>query len=392
MKVSEVMEKFDFDSVTERRGTNSYKWDTIPEGQIPMWVADMDFRTAPVIIDALRHRVDHGVFGYTAVPDHYYECLDDWFFRRHSYHVSKESVIYVPGVVPAISAIIKALTKPGEGVIVMTPVYNCFFSSIRNNECRVVGNPLRRIDIDASTFTYSIDFENLEKVASDPENTLLLLCNPHNPAGKAWSVDDLRLVSEICRRYGVAIVSDEIHCDLTMPGYKFNSMACLDHDAIICNSPSKAFNTAGLQIANIIANDDEIRAKIDRAVNINEVCDVNPFGVIGLMAAYSGGESWLKALIEYLQDNYIMVKNFFHDNLPQYPVAVLESTYLVWIDITASGMDSESLCTKLAEEAGVYLNGGEMYGDRRFIRLNIATRRSLIREALNKIKAILANP
>lgn len=385
------MEKFDFDTPVERRGTNSYKWDTIPDGEIPMWVADMDFRTAPVIITALRQRVDHGVFGYTAVPDRYYECLDSWFFHRHSYHIDRESVIYVPGVVPAISAIIKALTKPGEGVIVMTPVYNCFFSSIRNNECRVVENPLKRIDLDATTFTYAIDFDNLEELAADPANTLLLFCNPHNPVGKAWSIGDLNRVSEICLRHGVAIVSDEIHCDLTMPGHKFCSMACVDPEAIICNSPSKAFNTAGLQIANIIANNPGIRAKIDRAVNINEVCDVNPFGVIGLMAAYSEGEPWLEALLSYLEDNYRLVKDFFTVRLPQYPVAMLESTYLVWIDITASGMDSEDLCKKLSDEAGVYLNGGEMYGDSRFIRLNLATSRSLLRTALNKIQVIIAN-
>lgn len=386
------MERFDFDTPVERRGTNSYKWDTIPEAQIPLWVADMDFRTAPVIIDALRKRVDHGVFGYTAVPERYYECLDGWFSRRHGYHISRESVIYVPGVVPAISAIIKALATPGEGVIVMTPVYNCFFSSIRNNGCRIAENPLRRIDLDPTTFTYAIDFDHLEKIAADPANTLLLLCNPHNPAGKAWSPTDLKRVSEICRRHGVAIVSDEIHCDLTMPGHRFTSMACVDEDAIICNSPSKAFNTAGLQIANIIANNPEVRAAIDRAVNINEVCDVNPFGVIGLMAAYSSGEPWLEALLEYLHGNYETTKDFFAKNLPQYPTAALESTYLVWVDITASGMGSETFCKKLAEESGVYLNGGAMYGDTRYVRINIATRRSLLREALDKIGSILANP
>lgn len=382
---------FNFDAPTERRGTNSYKWDSIPEGILPLWVADMDFKTAPCIIDALRRRVDHGVFGYTRVPEKYYECIDSWFSRRHGYNVARESVIYVPGVVPALSAIVKALARPGEGVIIMTPVYNCFFSSIRNNGCRVVENPLLRRDIDPYTFTYDIDFEGLERLASDPGNTLIILCNPHNPAGRNWRKDELCRVSEICRRHGVAIVSDEIHCDLTMPGYSFCSMACVDTDAVICNSPSKAFNTAGLQIANIIANNTEIRAKIDRAVNINEVCDVNPFGVVGLMAAYTEGEEWLLQLLDYLKGNYLMVKEFFKEKLPQYPVSRLEATYLVWVDITASGMNAKELVEKMTLECGVYPNGGAMYGDDRFIRINLATRRSLLNSALDKILPFLSN-
>lgn len=381
---------FDFDTPTERRGSNSYKWDTIAEGITPLWVADMDFKTAPCIIDALRRRVDHGIFGYTYVPDRYYECIDRWFSSRHGYSVAHESVIYVPGVVPAISAIIKALVNPGEGVIVMTPVYNCFFSSIRNNGCRVVENPLIRRDIDPQTFTYDIDFDGLELLASDPSNRLLLLCSPHNPAGRVWSKEELTRVSDICSRHGVTVVSDEIHCELTMPGSVFTSMACVDADAIICNSPSKAFNTAGLQIANIISNDPEVRAKIDRAVNINEVCDVNPFGVAGLMAAYTDGEEWLNQLIDYLWGNYLTVKEYFAENLSMYPVSKLEATYLVWIDITASGMNSRQLVEKLSAECGVYPNNGAMYGDDRFIRINLATRRSILRDALSKISKALS--
>lgn len=379
------MAEFDFDAPVERRGSYSYKWDTTADGVLPMWVADMDFKTAPVIIEALRRRVDHGVFGYTAVPDEYYNAVDNWFSRRHGYHVARESVIYVPGVVPAVSAIIKALVKPGEGVIVQTPVYNCFFSSIRNNGCTTVENRLRRIDRPDGSFTYEIDFDDLETKASDPANRLLLLCNPHNPAGRVWSRDNLARIADICRRNGVVIVSDEIHCELTMPGFDFVSMATVTDDAIICSSPSKAFNTAGLQIANIIANDPAKRALIDKAVNINEVCDVNPFGVAGLIAAYNGGEPWLNALVAYLHDNYLLTRDFFARELPELPLARLEATYLVWIDIRACHCDGDTIEKLLADHDGILVNSGAMYGDRNYIRLNIATRRAMLSEGLHRL-------
>lgn len=379
------MTEFDFDAPVERRGSYSYKWDSTADGVLPMWVADMDFMTAPVIIEALRRRVDHGVFGYTAVPDEYYKAVDNWFSRRHGYHVARESVIYVPGVVPAVSAIIKAFVKPGEGVIVQTPVYNCFFSSIRNNGCTTVENRLRRIDRPDGSFTYEIDFDDLETKATDPSNRLLLLCNPHNPAGRVWSRDDLAHIADICRRNGVVIVSDEIHCELTMPGFDFVSMATVTDDAIICSSPSKAFNTAGLQIANIIANDPAKRALIDKAVNINEVCDVNPFGVTGLIAAYNGGEPWLNALVAYLHDNYLLTRDFFARELPELPLARLEATYLVWIDIRACHCDGDTIEELLADHDGILVNSGAMYGDRNYIRLNIATRRAMLSEGLHRL-------
>lgn len=379
------MTEFDFDAPVERRGSYSYKWDTTADGVLPMCVADMDFMTAPVIIEALRRRVDHGVFGYTAVPDEYYKAVDNWFSRRHGYHVARESVIYVPGVVPAVSAIIKALVKSGEVVIVQTPVYNCFFSSIRNNGCTTVENRLRRIDRPDGSFTYEIDFDDLETKASDQANRLLLLCNPHNPAGRVWSRDDLARIADICRRNGVVIVSDEIHCELTMPGFDFVSMATVTDDAIICSSPSKAFNTAGLQIANIIANDPAKRALIDKAVNINEVCDVNPFGVAGLIAAYNGGEPWLNALVAYLHDNYLLTRDFFSRELPELPLARLEATYLVWIDIRACHCDGDTIEKLLADHDGILVNSGAMYGDRNYIRLNIATRRAMLSEGLHRL-------
>ena len=279
-----MAQDYNFDKIVLRRGTGSYKWDSRHD-VIPLWVADMDFQTAPCIIEALRRRVDHGVFGYTYVDDDYYDALIDWFSSRHLYMFDRRDVIYVPGVVPAISAIIKALAPEGSGVIVQTPVYNCFFSSIRNNGCRVVDNALLRRDISASEFTYDMDFEGLERLAADPSNVLMLLCNPHNPAGRVWTREELTRVRDICKRNGVTVISDEIHNELTMPGYRYTPYGTLDPDAVVCLSPSKAFNTAGLQIANIISPDADKRARIDRAVNINEVCDVNPFGVVALRAA-----------------------------------------------------------------------------------------------------------
>ncbi|MDE7336417.1 MAG: pyridoxal phosphate-dependent aminotransferase [Muribaculaceae bacterium] len=374
-----------FDLAPDRRGSGSMKWDERPDA-LPLWVADMDFQTAPCVINALRLRVNHGVFGYTMVRPEYYKALQWWFARYHGLPIYKESVMYVPGVVPALSAIIKALVAPGNGVIVQTPVYNCFFSSIRNNGCRIVENPLRRVDLSESEFTYEMDFENLEAVASDPQNTMLLLCNPHNPAGRAWTGEELAQVSDICRRNGVTVVSDEIHCDLTMPGFDYVPYQLIDSEAIACLSPSKAFNTAGLQIANIICPDKEMRRKIDRAININEVCDVNPFGVEGLIAAYSPeGHEWLEQLRGYLYDNYLFLRDYVAENLPGVPVTKLEATYLPWLDINRFGIPSEALEEQILEHTGVWVNSGSMYGTDGFIRINIACTRANLEKGLHRI-------
>ena len=383
---------FDFDSVVDRRNSGSYKWDDHPgdaDDMIQLWVADMDFRTAPVIIDALRQRVDHGVFGYTYVPDRYYEALTDWFGRRHNYKIDRAKVIYTSGVVPAMSAIIKALAVPGEGVILNTPAYNCFFSSIRNNGCRIVESPLRRVDLGDSEFTYEIDFEDLERLAAVPDNRLFILCNPHNPSGRVWSRDELERVAGICHRNGVTVVSDEIHCELTLPGLDYVPYGNIDDGAVICNAPSKAFNTAGLQIANIVCPDDEVRSKVDKAININEVCDVNPFGVAGLIAAYSDGADWLDALRVYLEGNYRLIKSFFNERLSRYPIARLQATYLAWIDISASGLDADAIESLLVDKAHVRVASGSIYGDKRYIRINFATPRSVIAEALKRVEPIL---
>lgn len=385
------MDRFDFDHTPDRRGTSCVKWDEEPYPDvIPLWVADMDFKAAPVIIEALERRVAHGVFGYAFPDTAYYDAISEWFSRRHGIAVRPEDVIAVPGIVPAVSAIIRGLAPAGSSVIIQTPVYNCFFSSIRNNGCEIADAPLVRRDLLDGTFTYRMDFDALERQASRPEVTLMLLCNPHNPAGRLWTRSELERVSDICTRHGVTIVSDEIHCELTAPGTGYVPMVTINPDTVYCVSPSKAFNTAGLHIGNIICGDPEKRARIDRAVNINEVCDVNPFGIEGLKAAYTDrGAEWLDACRDYLWGNYELLRRELALHLPQCPVSRLEATYLVWIDVTALTDDATRLERRLVEEARVHVNGGDMYGDNRYIRINLACPRERLEEGLKRIFANL---
>lgn len=377
--------KYDFDKTIDRRATNSYKWDSAPEGVLPMWVADMDFRTAPAIIDALQKRVAHGIFGYTRVPDAYYDAVTSWFSRRHGWDIDREWIIYTSGVVPAVSAVIKALTVPGDKVIVQTPVYNCFFSSIRNNGCEIVSNPLRR-----TADTYEMDFDALERCAADPRAKVMLLCNPHNPAGRVWTPDELTRLGNICLRNGVTVVADEIHCELVYQGFKYTPFASLSdaflHRSVTCVSPSKAFNIAGLQIANIVAFDNDLRSRIDKAININEVCDVNPFGVAATIAAYNEGEEWLNQLVDYLHGNYEAMAEFCRCELPEFPITRLEGTYLVWMDCSSLGMPSDALEHALLDDARLWLNAGTMYGaeGEGYMRWNIACPRSVILDGLNR--------
>lgn len=372
-----------FDELTERRGTGSYKWDSDPTpDMIPLWVADMDFRTAPCITDALRKRVDTGIFGYVKVPDSYYEALKRWFEMRHGWTINRKDVIYTSGVVPAISAIIKALARPGEGIILHTPAYNCFFSSIRNNGCNPVASPLRRRELQDG-FTYEIDFEELDRVASRKENRLLLLCNPHNPTGRVWTREELTATRDICRRHGVTVISDEIHCELTHPGFEYIPYLTIDPEAVACCSPSKAFNIAGLQIANIVTFP-EVHSRIDKAININEVCDVNPFGVIALREAYSHGAEWLDALNGYLYDNYLFLRRYLKENMPMLRVCDSESTYLAWIDIRALGITADEVEAR-GKEHGVWVNAGTMYGGQGYIRINYACPRARLAEGLNRL-------
>lgn len=383
--------KYDFDKQISRRGTNSYKWDSAKtEDVLPMWVADMDFHTAPAIVEALHRRVEHGIFGYTRVPDSYYDAVTGWFARRHGFQIDREWIIYTSGVVPALSAIIKALTHPGDKVLIQTPVYNCFFSSIRNNGCETISSPLFRTDN-----TYSIDYDDLERKAADSKVKVMLLCNPHNPAGRVWRREELIRVGEICIRHGVTVVADEIHCEQVYPGHTYTPFASISEEflqhSVTCISASKAFNIAGLQIANIVCSDDKLRVKINRAINDNEVCDVNPFGVIATEAAYNEGEEWLAQLVEYLYANYRYMQEFCREHLPGFPITTLEGTYLVWMDCGVLGIPSEELERELIDKAGLWLNAGTMYGaeGEGFMRWNIACPRTVLKEGLKRFASLI---
>lgn len=382
--------EYDFSRPTDRRGTDSYKWDSAPEADIiPLWVADMDFETFPGITEALQRRVAHGIFGYTRVPETYYEAVCRWFEKRHGWHINREDIIYTSGVVPAVSAVIKALTLPGDQVIVQGPVYNCFFSSIRNNGCETVSNSLI---YNKEELRYEIDFDDLERKLAHERARLMLICNPHNPGGRVWTRDELTRVAELCRKYGVRVVSDEIHCELTLYDNEYVPFGSLPDElsrgSITCCSPSKAFNTAGLQIANIVCRDAEVRNRIDRAININEVCDVNPFGVIALQAAYSDeGYEWLTQLRAYISANYDLLRERFARELPKCKVMRMEGTYLAWIDCSELHISSYEIEEMLMHENKVWVNAGSMYGAEgaAFIRINMACTSELLNEGITRI-------
>lgn len=388
--------EYDFSRPTERRGTDSYKWDSAPEADIiPLWVADMDFETFPGITEALQRRVAHGIFGYTRVPEAYYEAVCNWFGKHHGWHINREDIIYTSGVVPAVSAVIKALTLPGDQVIVQGPVYNCFFSSIRNNGCETVSNSLI---YNKEELRYEIDFDDLERKLAHERARLMLICNPHNPGGRVWTRDELTRVAELCHKYSVRVVSDEIHCELTLYDNEYVPFGSLpdelSHGSITCCSPSKAFNTAGLQIANIVCRDAEVRNRIDRAININEVCDVNPFGVIALQAAYSDeGYEWLTQLRAYISSNYDLLRERFARELPKCKVMRMEGTYLAWIDCSELHISSDEIEEMLMHENKVWVNAGSMYGTEgaAFIRINMACTSELLNEGITRIVNGLGN-
>lgn len=408
------MSKYNFDEMTVRRGTSCVKWDApspagpISENVIPMWVADMDFKAAPAIQEAVRKRAEQGIFGYTHVPDSYFESSINWWQRRRGWHTQKDWYIPIDGIVPGMSIVIEAVThyevaggkvvrKPNDGkgpngelpkVIIQTPAYNCFFSAVRNQGCELVENPLI-YDTEGDVPTWYLDFEDLEKKCADPMVKALLFCNPHNPCGRVWPKEDLLKVAEICRRHGVIVISDEIHCELEMPGCHFTPMASLSPEiqdnTIQMGSPSKSFNIAGLEISNIITSRKDWKMMIDKVINIYEHCDLNPFGIVALQAAYDEGEDWLKELNQYLWDNYLELVNLFEDEIPDVLVSKLEGTYLVWIDVRSVGMPTEEIEKSLIENEHAWINSGVMYGKEGFMRINIACPRTRLLAGIERI-------
>ena len=385
------MNKYNFDEVIDRNNTLSVKWDTYP-GMLPMWVADMDFRIAPEIQEALQQRLEHGVFGYVHVPDEYYKSIRRWFSRHHGWKdIRKDNIIYTTGVIAAYSAAIKAFTRPGDRVLVQTPCYNAFFPAITNNKCKMLDNRLKYKD-----GHYSIDWQDFERKARKAR--VFLLCNPHNPAGRVWTRSELARMGEICLKHNVFVVADEIHCELTYPGHDYTPWATLDDEVVAnsvsCISPTKAFNIAGIQIANIYARDPEVKQQVDRAINENECCDVNIFGVTALMAAYDHGGPWLHELREYLLHNARAAFSYLEDlNLPITAVP-LEGTYLMWLDcrgLMHPGEPLDGFSQRFAEHLKKYrlvLSPGTIYGaaGEGFMRLNIGCPRTTLLEGITRFK------
>lgn len=389
------MTTYNFDREIDRKKTNSLKYDfAVERGRdvdvLPLWVADMDFQAPKPVLDALQNAVSHGIFGYSEVKGEYFDALYRWFDSRFDWQPKSEWLVKTPGVVFALAMAVRALTKEGDSVLIQPPVYYPFFEVIRDNNRKIVESPLLLTD-----GHYEIDFDDLEEKIASQNVKLFLLCSPHNPVGRVWTKEELQKLGELCERYHVFVVADEIHCELVYEGHDYTPFASLSkrfrQNSVTCVSPSKAFNLAGLQIANIIAADEGVRRRIDRAININEVCDVNPFGVIATIAAYNEGGAWLDALRKYLWENYEYLCRFFEQRLPQYPVLPLEGTYLVWIDCRASSIGSDATTLRLQEEQKLMVNSGTLYGPggEGFIRLNIACPRTLLADGLERIAHVL---
>ena len=391
---------FNFDQPIERRGTRSVKWDEESQDVLPLWVADMDFATAPCIQNAITQRAMHPCYGYTLVPDEYYEAIIGWFWSRHQWHIRREEILYTIGVIPAIAAILKAHVQPGDNVVILTPVYNCFYNLIRNAGCQALEVPLLSeadastgISAEGSTLHFTIDWKAIEAALALEKSTVLLLSNPHNPVGRIWTADELGRLGKLCSTHDVLLISDEIHNELTRPGTLYVPAApVLEEMSVrplyaVCTSPSKSFNTAGLQNANIIVPDAELRRRVDRAINLNETCDVNPFGVEATIAAYNEGLPWLESLCTYIWGNYAWAKQFLARELPLLKVADLQATYLMWVDYRDyMSMPSQQLSRRLIDEAKVWFAAGSIYGaaGEGFLRINLATTRETVTEALTR--------
>lgn len=376
---------YNFDEPVNRRNTHSLKWD-VKERELPMWVADMDFQTAPEIQEAIRERAAHGVFGYSIVPEEWYQAYMGWWERRHHFSMEKEWLVFCTGVVPAISSMVRKLTTAGENVLVQTPVYNIFFNSIVNNGRNIAESPLR---YDGNT--YRMDFEDLERKLSDPQTTLMILCNPHNPVGRIWSREELEQVGELCRKYHVTVISDEIHCDLTSPGQEYVPFASVSENckntSITCMAPTKAFNLAGLQTAAVAVPNPNLRHKVWRGLNTDEVAEPNSFAVEAAVAAFMKGEAWLDSLREYIQENKNFVENFLKKEDLHIRLVPSQATYLLWLDCREMHGSAGEFTQYLREHTGLYLSEGKQYGENgsSFIRMNIACSRSRLEDGLERL-------
>jgi cystathionine beta-lyase len=359
----------------------------VGEDELPMWVADMDFKAAPEIQAAIMERAKHGVFGYSIIPDGWYQAYIDWWKKRHDFVIQKEWLIFSTGVVPSISSIVRKLTTPAEKVLIQTPVYNVFFNSIINNGRRVIENPLK---YDGEN--YSIDFDDLEDKLADPQTSLMILCNPHNPVGKIWSIEDLRRIGELCYKYNVIVVSDEIHCDLTAPESSYIPFAsvsdkCRDN-SITCIAPTKTFNLAGIQTSAVVIPDKVLRHKVWRGLNTDEVAEPNAFAVDATIAAFTKCGAWLDKLREYIFENNRVVIEYINKEIPNIKVVPSKATYLLWLDCQGVIGDTTDLAEFIRKDTGLYILAGKRYGNggNDFLRMNIACPREVLQDGLERLK------
>lgn len=378
--------KYDFDKVLERRGTGALKWE-VAEQELPMWVADMDFKAAPEIQEAVRKKVEEGVFGYSAITEEWYPAIMNWWQKRYQFDIQKEWLVFCNGVMPAISSAIRRLTAVRENVLIQTPVYNQFVNVIINNGRRVIENPLKYKD-----GAYFIDFEDLEKKLSNPKTTMMILCNPHNPVGKIWDRDTLIRIGELCARHDVIVVSDEIHCDLTIPGKTYIPFASVSErcaeNSITCAAPTKTFNLAGLQTAVIMIPDIALRYEVRSELDQFGLSEPNSFAISSAAAAYEKGEAWLGELMQYVFENRQLVTDYVEREIPRLKVVEAEATYLVWMDCSGLSGDTIEFCDFLREETGLFISRGDMYGGngKNFFRMNIACPRVVLQDGLDRLK------
>ena len=378
---------YDFDTVIPRENTSSFKWDYKP-GVLPLWVADMDFRSAPCILEAIQKKVDHGIFGYTRTPDSYYNSVINWWGRRHGWTIRKEWILPVGGLVPGTSICLTALSEPGDGIIMNTPAYNAFFHCIKDCDRVLVQNKLCYRD-----GKYCFDFEDFERRCREAK--VFLLCNPHNPSGRLWTRGELERIGDICIKNGVTVISDEIHCDIVPPGSAYTPFASIkeefQHNCVSLISPTKCFNIAGLQVANIVTANPELRKKIEKVMDWWVYTDMNQIGEAALQGAFTEeGENWLDQMNAYVHQNYLYMKERFAKEFPQVHVCDLEATYLAWADFSALMPDTKELQDYLIDNYKVWINSGAMYGDDRFVRINVACPRATLKEGLDRVFAGLS--
>ena len=378
--------KYDFDSHVDRTDTYSCKWDT-SAGELPMWIADMDFKTSPEIRNALLQRLNNGIFGYSFIPDEWYQSYITWWKKRHDTDLIKDWLIFCNGVVPAISTAVRKFTTPAEKILIMSPVYNIFYNSINNNGRIAYESNLKYCD-----GKYSIDYDDLELKLSDPQTKMLLLCNPHNPIGKIWTKEELKKIGEMCYRNGVIVVSDEIHCDITDPDKKYVPFAGTSeinkNNSITCISPSKAFNIAGLQTAAVSIPNVQLRNRMNRALNTDEIAEPNAFAIDGTISAFMYSEHWLDGLNKKIFENKSYSFDYIRREIPEIRVVNSEATYLLWLDCSSFILNDHNFANSLRETTGLYVSDGHLFkgnGDL-FIRINIASPTPDIVDGMKRLK------